>query len=264
MIPRSTANHLCSLLSGFFQHEPGQGLLGWSQHHRLPDHQPRQPHRPAVPPALGAPGWKRISRGQKHSTEGQRGKAADAASTFWLNIFKDTSSLSPLPLSFKLVTLLKPKKRFQAESFSARRCLNNLSPACPWKEAAFISAQFLCQSRREALIFLLFTSAALSSVYTEHCCGDNNLAVIAVGSAWWQWCLTGVCCGFLFQYTSALTHDAILVIAEAFRYLRRQRVDVSRRGSAGDCLANPAVPWSQGIDIERALKMVWLRVSLSL
>uniref|UniRef100_A0AAV2MJB1 Ionotropic glutamate receptor n=1 Tax=Knipowitschia caucasica TaxID=637954 RepID=A0AAV2MJB1_KNICA len=55
-------------------------------------------------------------------------------------------------------------------------------------------------------------------------------------------------------YTSALTHDAILVIAEAFRYLRRQRVDVSRRGSAGDCLANPAVPWSQGIDIERALK----------
>ena len=59
-----------------------------------------------------------------------------------------------------------------------------------------------------------------------------------------------------FQYTSALTHDAILVIAEAFRYLRRQRVDVSRRGSAGDCLANPAVPWSQGIEIERALKMV--------
>ncbi|XP_072483151.1 glutamate receptor 3 isoform X3 [Notamacropus eugenii] len=57
------------------------------------------------------------------------------------------------------------------------------------------------------------------------------------------------------KYTSALTHDAILVIAEAFRYLRRQRVDVSRRGSAGDCLANPAVPWSQGIDIERALKM---------
>lgn len=62
--------------------------------------------------------------------------------------------------------------------------------------------------------------------------------------------------GTLTQYTSALTHDAIMVIAEAFRYLRRQRVDVSRRGSAGDCLANPAVPWSQGIDIERALKMV--------
>ncbi|XP_035291121.1 glutamate receptor 3-like isoform X5 [Anguilla anguilla] len=58
------------------------------------------------------------------------------------------------------------------------------------------------------------------------------------------------------KYTSALTHDAVLVIAEAFRYLRRQRVDVSRRGRAGDCLANPAVPWSQGIDIERALKMV--------
>ncbi|XP_066515692.1 glutamate receptor 3a isoform X4 [Hoplias malabaricus] len=58
------------------------------------------------------------------------------------------------------------------------------------------------------------------------------------------------------KYTSALTHDSVLVISEAFRYLRRQRVDISRRGSAGDCLANPAVPWSQGIDIERALKMV--------
>lgn len=63
-------------------------------------------------------------------------------------------------------------------------------------------------------------------------------------------------CDLSVQYTSALSYDAILVIAEAFRYLRRQRVDVSRRGSAGDCLANPAVPWSQGIDIERALKMV--------
>lgn len=62
--------------------------------------------------------------------------------------------------------------------------------------------------------------------------------------------------GCCVQYTSALSYDAILVIAEAFRYLRRKRVDVSRRGSAGDCLANPAVPWSQGIDIERALKMV--------
>src|SRR4029434_5851385 len=58
------------------------------------------------------------------------------------------------------------------------------------------------------------------------------------------------------QYTSALSYDAILVIAEAFRYLRRQRVDVLRRGNAGECLANPAVPWSQGIDIERALKTV--------
>lgn len=74
---------------------------------------------------------------------------------------------------------------------------------------------------------------------------------------WQSWGRGGiaVCCPVL-QYTSALTHDAVLVIAEAFRYLRRQRVDVSRRGSAGDCLANPAVPWSQGIDIERALKMV--------
>lgn len=68
--------------------------------------------------------------------------------------------------------------------------------------------------------------------------------------------VTSLSLQFAPQYTSALTHDSILVIAEAFRYLRRQRVDVSRRGSAGDCLANPAVPWSQGIDIERALKTV--------
>lgn len=68
--------------------------------------------------------------------------------------------------------------------------------------------------------------------------------------------VTSLSLRFTTQYTSALTHDSILVIAEAFRYLRRQRVDVSRRGSAGDCLANPAVPWSQGIDIERALKTV--------
>lgn len=96
---------------------------------------------------------------------------------------------------------------------------------------------------------------------TKHGCRDNSPALLCMagmmslvlhwGSLW-----------PLFQYTSALTHDGILVIAEAFRYLRRQRVDVSRRGSAGDCLANPAVPWSQGIDIERALKMVGQRTAL--
>ncbi|XP_038631957.1 glutamate receptor 4-like isoform X5 [Scyliorhinus canicula] len=57
-------------------------------------------------------------------------------------------------------------------------------------------------------------------------------------------------------FTAALTYDGIFVIAEAFRYLRRQRIDISRRVTTGDCLANPAVPWSQGIDIERALKQV--------
>lgn len=88
MISCSTTSHLCSLRSGFFQHEPGQGLFWWSQHHRLPDHQPRQRHRPAVPPALGAPGWKRISRSQKHSTEGQWGIAADAAVTLYLTSSK--------------------------------------------------------------------------------------------------------------------------------------------------------------------------------
>ncbi len=43
-------------------------------------------------------------------------------------------------------------------------------------------------------------------------------------------------------------------MAEAFRTLRRQKIDISRRGNAGDCLANPAAPWNQGIDMERALK----------
>uniref|UniRef100_A0A4W2I337 Glutamate receptor n=1 Tax=Bos indicus x Bos taurus TaxID=30522 RepID=A0A4W2I337_BOBOX len=57
-------------------------------------------------------------------------------------------------------------------------------------------------------------------------------------------------------YTSALTYDGVKVMAEAFQSLRRQRIDISRRGNAGDCLANPAVPWGQGIDIQRALQQV--------
>ncbi|KAJ7406156.1 Glutamate receptor 1 [Willisornis vidua] len=57
-------------------------------------------------------------------------------------------------------------------------------------------------------------------------------------------------------YTSALTYDGVRVMAEAFQNLRRQRIDISRRGNAGDCLANPAVPWGQGIDIQRALQQV--------
>ncbi|KAF7648365.1 hypothetical protein LDENG_00157990, partial [Lucifuga dentata] len=56
------------------------------------------------------------------------------------------------------------------------------------------------------------------------------------------------------KYTSALTYDGVMVMAEAFRNLRRQKVDISRRGNAGDCLANPAAPWNQGIDMERTLK----------
>lgn len=54
-------------------------------------------------------------------------------------------------------------------------------------------------------------------------------------------------------------------MAEAFRTLRRQKIDISRRGNAGDCLANPAAPWNQGIDMERALKQVgtsWMLNSL--
>lgn len=61
---------------------------------------------------------------------------------------------------------------------------------------------------------------------------------------------------FGLQYTSALTYDGVMVMAEAFRNLRRQKVDISRRGNAGDCLANPAAPWNQGIDMERTLKQV--------
>ena len=45
-------------------------------------------------------------------------------------------------------------------------------------------------------------------------------------------------------------------MAETFRSLRRQKIDISRRGNAGDCLANPAAPWGQGIDMERTLKQV--------
>uniref|UniRef100_A0A8C1WL00 Glutamate receptor n=1 Tax=Cyprinus carpio TaxID=7962 RepID=A0A8C1WL00_CYPCA len=61
------------------------------------------------------------------------------------------------------------------------------------------------------------------------------------------------------KYTSALTYDGVMVMAEAFRNLRRQKVDISRRGNAGDCLANPAAPWNQGIDMERTLKQVRLQ-----
>ncbi|CAG5871561.1 unnamed protein product, partial [Menidia menidia] len=61
------------------------------------------------------------------------------------------------------------------------------------------------------------------------------------------------------KYTSALTYDGVMVMAEAFRHLRRQKVDISRRGNAGDCLANPAAPWNQGIDMERTLKQVRLQ-----
>uniref|UniRef100_A0A4W6CW45 Glutamate receptor n=1 Tax=Lates calcarifer TaxID=8187 RepID=A0A4W6CW45_LATCA len=58
------------------------------------------------------------------------------------------------------------------------------------------------------------------------------------------------------RYTSALTYDAVHVMTEAFRFLYKQRIDMSRRGNNGDCLANPAVPWAQGVEIERALKQV--------
>ncbi|RXM97334.1 Glutamate receptor 1, partial [Acipenser ruthenus] len=57
-------------------------------------------------------------------------------------------------------------------------------------------------------------------------------------------------------YTGALTFDGVRVMSEAFQNLRKQRIDISRRGNAGDCLANPPAPWGQGIDIQRALQQV--------
>nr|XP_057942112.1 glutamate receptor 1-like isoform X2 [Doryrhamphus excisus] len=60
------------------------------------------------------------------------------------------------------------------------------------------------------------------------------------------------------RYTGALTYDGVNVLATAFQNLRRQRIDVSRRGNAGECLGNPPAPWGQGIDIQRALQQVRL------
>uniref|UniRef100_A0A3Q2ZCQ4 Glutamate receptor n=1 Tax=Hippocampus comes TaxID=109280 RepID=A0A3Q2ZCQ4_HIPCM len=60
------------------------------------------------------------------------------------------------------------------------------------------------------------------------------------------------------KYAGALTYDGVSVVAAAFRNLRRQRIDVSRRGNAGECLGNPPAPWGQGIDIQRALQQVRL------
>uniref|UniRef100_A0A8B9HGN0 Glutamate receptor n=1 Tax=Astyanax mexicanus TaxID=7994 RepID=A0A8B9HGN0_ASTMX len=56
------------------------------------------------------------------------------------------------------------------------------------------------------------------------------------------------------KYTGALTYDGVKVMSTAFQNLRRQRIDISRRGNAGECLANPPAPWGQGIDIQRALQ----------
>lgn len=63
----------------------------------------------------------------------------------------------------------------------------------------------------------------------------------------------------LHQYTGALTYDGVSVMATAFHNLRRQRIDISRRGNAGECLANPPAPWGQGVDIQRALQQVCKR-----
>ncbi|KAJ3589334.1 hypothetical protein NHX12_010179, partial [Muraenolepis orangiensis] len=38
------------------------------------------------------------------------------------------------------------------------------------------------------------------------------------------------------KYTGALTYDGVSVMATAFQNLRKQRIDISRRGNAGECL----------------------------
>lgn len=58
------------LISGIFQRELGQSVCRWSQHLRVSDSQPWEPDCAAVLAALGAARWKRIPRGQKHSSEG--------------------------------------------------------------------------------------------------------------------------------------------------------------------------------------------------
>lgn len=63
-------------------------------------------------------------------------------------------------------------------------------------------------------------------------------------------------CSASSQYTGALTYDGVSVMAAAFQNLQRQRIDISHRGNAGECLANPPAPWGQGIDIQRALQQV--------
>lgn len=66
---------------------------------------------------------------------------------------------------------------------------------------------------------------------------------------------------FSLQYTGALTYDGVKVMSTAFQNLRRQRIDISRRGNAGECLANPPAPWGQGIDIQRALQQVCVQLT---
>uniref|UniRef100_A0A4W5NZ93 Glutamate receptor n=1 Tax=Hucho hucho TaxID=62062 RepID=A0A4W5NZ93_9TELE len=161
--------------------------------------------------------------------------------------------------------------------FYDQKSMNTLTSFCGALHTSFITpsfptdadVQFVIQMRpplRGAVLSLLAHYKWEKFVYlydTER--GFSILQAIMESAVANNWQVTARSVGSIVDptepsavknYTSALTHDAVLVLAEAFRYLRRQRVDVSRRGSAGDCLANPAVPWSQGIDIERALKMV--------
>ena len=103
--------------------------------------------------------------------------------------------------------------------FSVRRCWNNLSPACPLNRGVLSYMRNFYVNHNVSLwfiFFLLFIS--LLSVYIHQvlpqrwwpCFDSSAVCMMSVVRHW----------GFLWplsQYTSALTHDAILVIAEAFR-----------------------------------------------
>lgn len=136
-----------------------------------------------------------------------------------------------------------------ATSFSSFHLATSAVPDVHWKiEISLVMMQnevcVLCYfpalatlSDKEVIIFL-------SNKEFQKTCQNDNIYFLSP------------CLSSILQYTSSLTYDGVLVMAEAFRTLRRQKIDISRRGNAGDCLANPAAPWNQGIDMERALKQV--------
>ncbi|XP_068600713.1 glutamate receptor 1-like isoform X2 [Brachionichthys hirsutus] len=88
---------------------------------------------------------------------------------------------------------------------------------------------------------------------------QSNPAVVKINQDWMEFDNKDVkLARRRLKYTGALTYDGVSVMAMAFQNLRRQRIDISRRGNAGECLANPPAPWGQGIDIQRALQQVRL------
>lgn len=100
--------------------------------------------------------------------------------------------------------------------------------------------RFLCQSNREASVFLLFTSAALLSVDAVICCGSGNLPLVAV-----VLCLhdvTGASLGFL--VASVIVH----ISADPWCHPRDRRgfpvpsAAACGRVSQGECRRLPRQP----------------------